>query len=57
MVKNANKKMVWVPQEIGSNLPGHWVEEGSAETVASHNWGHIKIDDVRKMQDHNDVSH
>jgi len=54
-VTNTKKKMVWVPQEIGSNLPGHWAEEGSAQTVTSRNWGHIKIDDMRKMQDHNDL--
>lgn len=27
----ANKKMVWIPPEAGSQLPGHWVEEGSRE--------------------------
>jgi hypothetical protein len=31
----ANKKMVWIPPEFGSNIPGHWVEEGSAETSAA----------------------
>jgi hypothetical protein len=55
-VKNTKKEMVWIPQEIGSNLPGHWVEEGSAQTVTARNWGHIRIEDVRRMQDHNDVS-
>ncbi|HMG03947.1 MAG TPA: carboxypeptidase-like regulatory domain-containing protein [Chthoniobacterales bacterium] len=28
---NVKKKMVWVPPALGSNQPGHWVEEGSAE--------------------------
>jgi hypothetical protein len=27
----ALKKMIWYPQEPGSHVPGHWVEEGSAE--------------------------
>ena len=27
------KKMVWIPPQLGSNLPGHWAEEGSAEAV------------------------
>lgn len=27
----ALKKMVWFPQEPGSHIPGHWVEEGSVE--------------------------
>lgn len=25
------KKMVWIPKKIGSNLPGHWAPEDSAE--------------------------
>lgn len=28
-----NKKMVWIPPQLGSHQPGHWVEEGSAEAV------------------------
>src|SRR5216117_1905040 len=28
-IKNG-KKMVWIPKQLGSNMPGHWVEEGSA---------------------------
>jgi hypothetical protein len=41
----ANKKMVWVPSGPGSNLPGHWAEEGSneapryhSETYSSREW-------------------
>jgi hypothetical protein len=29
------KKMIWIPPMLGSNQPGHWVEEGSAEEIAS----------------------
>lgn len=29
------KKMVWIPPQLGSNMPGHFAEEGSAEEVAS----------------------
>src|SRR6202163_598043 len=29
------KKMVGIPPILGSNQPGHWVEEGSAEEIAS----------------------
>jgi hypothetical protein len=25
------KKMVWIPKKLGSNLPGHWAPEDSAE--------------------------
>jgi hypothetical protein len=32
----ANKKMVWVPPVPGSNLPGHWAEEGSNEASRFH---------------------
>ena len=31
------KRFVWVPQRPGTNLPGYWAEEGSAEAVPSHN--------------------
>lgn len=30
----ALKKMVWVPKEPGSNIPGHWAEAGSAAALA-----------------------
>ena len=48
------KKMIWLPQEIGSNFPGHWVEEGSARSVAGIGAGMIRIETIRKMQDHGD---
>lgn len=51
------KKMIWLPREIGSNLPGRWVEEGSSQAVARNNAGYFTIDSMRKMQDHNDLSH
>ncbi|PYJ09416.1 MAG: hypothetical protein DMF06_09975 [Verrucomicrobia bacterium] len=53
LVRNA-KKMIWLPPEIGTNLPGRWIEEGSAQAVGAHNWGHYTVDAIRKMQDHND---
>jgi len=53
LVRNA-RKMIWLPQEIGSNLPGHWVEEGSAQAVGRYNWGHYTIDAIRKMQEYGD---
>jgi hypothetical protein len=31
----ALKNMVWIPKETGSNIPGHWVEEGSVEAKAA----------------------
>ncbi|MFZ1217917.1 MAG: hypothetical protein WAO00_01425 [Chthoniobacterales bacterium] len=32
----ASKKMVWIPKVPGSNLPGHWTEEGSNEASRFH---------------------
>ena len=29
------KNMIWIPREPGSNIPGRWVEEGSAEARAA----------------------
>ncbi|HEY8834788.1 MAG TPA: hypothetical protein VIM09_04335 [Chthoniobacterales bacterium] len=46
------KKMVWIPKQLGSNQPGHWVEEGSAEAIAAKNAGILTIEDVNKMQQH-----
>jgi hypothetical protein len=32
----ASKKMVWIPKLPGTNLPGHWAEEGSNEASRFH---------------------
>ena len=50
------KRMVWIPPELGSYLPGHWVEADSAPPAPARHWGYISIDDVRKWQDHGDVT-
>ena len=50
----ATKKMIWLPREIGSGIPGHWVEEDSSRSVAGVNAGTIRLDTIRKMQDHGD---
>lgn len=47
------KKMIWLPGEIGSNFPGHWVEEGSGRSIAGVNAGVISIEKIRRMQDTN----
>jgi hypothetical protein len=46
------KKMVWIPREPGSNLPGHWVEEGSAEAKAAlhHNAHGVSLEALRQIQ-------
>ena len=49
---NANgKKMVWIPPQLGSHQPGHWVEEGSAEALAAKTAGTMSNDAVRRYQD------
>jgi hypothetical protein len=48
-VKNG-KKMVWIPKQIGSNMPGHWVEEGSAEAMAAKTAGSMNTQDIQNRQ-------
>jgi hypothetical protein len=52
VASGALKKMIWIPQESGSNLPGRWVEEGSAEAKAAlhHNSSAMSIEAVRQVQ-------
>ena len=45
------KKQVWVPPMLGSNLPGRWVDEDSAEAKASKSRGTLSNDSVRRIQD------
>jgi hypothetical protein len=45
------KKMVWIPKQLGSNQPGHWVEADSAEAVAARNAGVLSTQDVSRMQE------
>jgi hypothetical protein len=43
--------MVWIPQMLGSNRPGHWVEEGSPEAVESKNRGNVSKGQIQAIQD------
>lgn len=45
------KKMVWIPPATGSHLPGHWVEEDSAEAKTSKTRGTISKEGVQKVQE------
>ena len=51
-VSKNGKKMVWITPQLGSNMPGHWVEEDSPEAVAAKNAGTLRRDSIQKMQDH-----
>jgi hypothetical protein len=46
------KNMIWITQEPGSNLPGHWVEEGSPEAKAArhHNAHAVSREGVQVIQ-------
>ena len=44
----ALKRMVWIPKEPGSNIPGHWAEEGSTAASRSNTQIHSQ-EDVMQM--------
>jgi len=48
VLAGAVKKMVWIPKEPGSNIPGRWVEAGSREAATAHN---TTIHSAKDMQD------
>jgi len=50
-VSKSGKKMVWIPPMVGSNMPGRWVEEDSADAAASKARGSLSKDAVNKMQE------
>jgi hypothetical protein len=42
-------KMVWIPPILGSNLPGHWVEEDSAEAKVSKTRGDMSAKTLQRI--------
>jgi hypothetical protein len=50
-VSKNGKKMVWIAPMLGSNMPGHWVEEDSAEAKASKARLNMSNDSVQKFQE------
>jgi hypothetical protein len=48
----ATKKMVWIPREPGSNLPGRWVAEDSPEARAARHYNShaVRVEGVREIQ-------
>lgn len=50
-VSKGGKKMVWIPPMVGSNMPGRWVEEDSAEAAASKTRGTMSKDAVQRVQE------
>jgi hypothetical protein len=53
-VSKGGKKMVWIAKKTGSNMPGHWAEEDSAEAKEAKSAGTISSDQVQKIQAHQD---
>ena len=50
-VNKNGKKMVWIPKSIDSNVPGHWVEEDSAEAKINKTRTTLGNSEVSKMQE------
>jgi hypothetical protein len=46
VLAGGQKKMVWIAAEVGSHMPGHWVDADSKE-AAGRNSARINGDDVR----------
>jgi len=45
------KKMVWIPPQVGSNRPGRWVEEDSADAKLAKTAGSMSTRDLQNKQD------
>ena len=41
--------MVWIPQQLGSNIPGHWAPAGSAEAVEAKTRTKMSREDVQRL--------
>ena len=50
-VSKAGKKMVWIPPTVGSNMPGRWVEEDSAEAASAKTRGNMSKEAVLRVQE------
>ena len=48
---SSGPKMVWIPPMLGSNQPGRWVEEDSAEAKTSKTRGDMSTKTIQKMQE------
>lgn len=45
------KKMVWIPPQAGSHMPGRWVEADSPEAKAARTAGNLSAQDVGNIQE------
>jgi hypothetical protein len=44
------KRMVWIPQLIGTNLPAHWAEADSAEAKQAQTQTRYSIQNIQDRQ-------
>jgi hypothetical protein len=49
-VDSNGKKMVWIPKKMGSNLPGHWAAEDSAEAKEAMTSSSMSIKNMQDRQ-------
>lgn len=45
----AHQGMVWIPPQLGSNMPGRWVPEGSPEAIEAKHTHRMGKQDVERM--------
>jgi hypothetical protein len=53
-VDKDGKQMVWIPKQLGSNLPGHWAPADSAEAKEAKSRGTISTKGIQDIQAHQD---
>jgi hypothetical protein len=49
-LRKERKKLVWIPKQIGSNLPAHWAEVNSAEARDAATKGGYSVEDIQNRQ-------
>jgi hypothetical protein len=53
-VDKDGKQMVWIPKQLGSNLPAHWAPADSAEAKEAKSRGTISTKSIQDIQAHQD---
>jgi hypothetical protein len=53
-VDKDGKQMVWIPKQLGSNLPGHWAPADSAEAKEAKSRGTLSTKSIQDIQAHQD---
>jgi hypothetical protein len=53
-VDKDGKQMVWIPKQIGSNLPAHWAPADSAEAKEAKSRGTLSTKSIQDIQAHQD---